>query len=57
MAPRKKKDMIDSDENIKTKNTDSYKHYVPASPTLENFEEVYQLKHHLIRTYDELMDF
>ena len=34
-----------------------YEHYVKPMPILENFEEVYKLKHHLIHSYDELMDF
>ena len=54
MAPRKKKD--ESDEN-KLKRGESYEHYVKPAPILENFEEVYHLEHHLIKSYDELMDF
>ena len=54
MAPRKKKD--DSDTTT-LKRGEAYEHYVPAVPVLENFEEVYKLKYHLIKSYDELMDF
>jgi len=53
MAPRKKKS--ESDE-IKT-SRGNYEHYVPAVPILENFEEVYKLQYHLIKSYDELMSF
>lgn len=53
MATRKKK--ADSDE-IKT-SRGSYEHYVPAVPTLDNFEEVYKLEYHLIHSYEELIDF
>lgn len=52
MAPRKKKD-----EETEVKSKTSYSHYIPAVPVLENFEEVYKLKYHLIRSYDELMNF
>ena len=54
MAPRKKKD--ESEEKTKTKNG-TYEHYIPAVPVLPNFEDVYHLQHHLIKSYDELMDF
>lgn len=54
MAPRKKKD--DSDTTT-LKRGEAYEHYVPASPILPNFEEVYKLQYHLIKSYDELMDF
>lgn len=46
----------ESDET-KTKHSASYEHYVPAVPILENFEEVFKLKYHLIKSYEELMDF
>ena len=49
MAPRKKL------EN--SKDNSGYEHYVKAVPVLENFEDVYNLKHHLIHSYEELMDF
>lgn len=54
MAPRKKTE--DSDEN-KLKRGESYEHYVKKAPILDNFEEVYGLKYHLIRSYEELMNF
>lgn len=54
MAPRKKKD--DSDTTT-LKRGESYEHYVKPSPILENFEEVYNLNYHLIKSYDELLDF
>lgn len=44
------------DAQDKTKNG-TYEHYVKAMPVLDNFEEVYKLKHHLIHSYEELMDF
>lgn len=52
MAPRKKKD--ESEDKTKTSN---YEHYVRPVEVLKNFEEVYKLKYHLIRTYEELIDF
>ena len=52
MAPRKKKD---DSENINKKGT--YEHYIPAVPVLSNFEDVYKLKYHLIKSYEELKDF
>lgn len=54
MAPRKSKD--DSEKTV-LKRGESYEHYVKAVPVLENFEEVYKLKYHLVKSYDELMDF
>jgi DNA polymerase-1 len=54
MAPKKKKD--DSDTTT-LKRGESYEHYVKPSPILENFEEVYSLNYHLIKSYDELLDF
>ena len=53
MAPRKKKEDSDTIKNRKGE----YLHYVSASPILENFEEVYDLHYHLIKSYDELVDF
>lgn len=50
MAPRK------TDETAVDKKK-SYEHYVRPTNILENFEEVYHLEHHLIKSYDELMDF
>lgn len=55
MAPRKKKD--ESEESVKTRNGSTYEHYVRPTTVIDNFEEVYHLEHHLIKTYDELMDF
>ena len=52
MAPRKKKD-----ESEETNKKGTYEHYVSGVPVLENFEDVYKLKYHLIKSYDELMDF
>jgi DNA polymerase-1 len=52
MAPRKKKDEIEEHDKRGV-----YSHYIPAVPVLENFEDVYKLKYHLIRSYDELMNF
>lgn len=52
MAQRKK-NTESEDKNKKG----SYEHYVRAVPILENFEEVYGLKYHLIRSYEELMNF
>ena len=52
MAPRKK-----NTEETEVKTKTSYSHYIPAVPVLENFEEVYKLKYHLIKSYDELMNF
>jgi len=49
MAPRKK---LES-----SKDNSGYEHYVKAVPVLENFEDVYNLKHHLIHSYEELVDF
>ena len=40
-----------------SKDNSGYEHYVKAVPILENFEDVYNLKHHLIHSYEELMDF
>lgn len=58
MAPRKKKvDYVDKDSSSKSVEKKNYEHYVKAAPILENFEEVYKLEHHLINSYDELMDF
>ena len=45
MAPRKKKN--ESEEKNKK---GTYEHYVPAVPTLANFEDVYKLKYHLIKS-------
>ena len=55
MAPRKKVD--ESEEKTTLKRGESYEHYIPAVPVLPNFEEVYKLKYHLIKSYEELMDF
>lgn len=52
MAPRKSKENSED----KTKKG-AYEHYIPAVPILENFEEVYKLEYHLIKSYDELLDF
>ena len=52
MAPKKKKN--ESEEKNKK---GTYEHYVPAVPTLANFEEVYKLKYHLIKSYEELKAF
>ena len=43
-------------DSIKNKKGE-YSHFVPAVPILENFEEVYKLKYHLIKSYDELKSF
>lgn len=50
MAPRKK----ESTEEVATK---KYEHYIRPVPVLENFEEIYKLNYHLIKSYDELLDF
>lgn len=34
-----------------------YEHYVKPVKILENFEEIYKLKYHLISSYEELLDF
>lgn len=52
MAPKKK---VESDD-IKT-SRGSYEHYIKSVPVLENFEEIYKLKYHLVKSYDELIDF
>ena len=52
MAPRKKKD--ESEEKNKK---GTYEHYVKAVPINDAFEETYKLKYHLIKTYEELMNF
>ena len=52
MAPRKKKN--ESEEKNKK---GTYEHYVPAVPMLTNFEDVYKLKYHLIKSYEELKAF
>ena len=46
-----------SDKNLVKNKKGEYSHFVPAVPVLENFEGVYNLKHHLIHSYEELMDF
>lgn len=46
-----------ADDNQEKNKKGTYEHYVPAVPVLENFEEIYKLKYHLIKSYDELMDF
>ena len=38
------------------KRGEKYEHYVPAVPILENFEEIYQLKYRLVRSYEELLE-
>ncbi len=50
MASRKKES---TEESI----TKKYEHYVRPVPVLENFEEIYKLNYHLIKSYDELLDF
>lgn len=55
MAPRKKKS--ESEDKTVLKRGESYEHYVKAVPILDNFEEIYQLKYHLIKSYDELLHF
>lgn len=55
MAPRKKVD--ESEGKTILKRGESYEHYIPATPVLSNFEEVYKLKYHLIKSYEELIDF
>ena len=50
MAPRKKES---TEESI----TKKYEHYVRPVPVLENFEDIYKLNYHLIKSYDELLDF
>lgn len=35
----------------------AYEHYVRAVPVLSNFEEIYHLEHHLIKSYEELKEF
>lgn len=58
MAQRKKKvELIDKDNTAKSTGKKNYEHYVKAAPILDNFEEVYKLEHHLIKSYDELLDF
>lgn len=54
MAPRKKKD---ESETTVLKRGEAYEHYVPAATVLENFEEIYKLQYHLVKSYEELMDF
>ena len=54
MAPKRKKDESDT---TSVKHSESYEHYVRAAPILQNFEEVYKLNYHLIKSYDELMEF
>lgn len=57
MAARvKKSDYVDKD-NEKCKEKKGYEHYVRATPVIPNFEEVYKLKYHLVKSYEELMDF
>ena len=53
MAPKKKSE----DSAEKKAKQATYEHYVRAVPELPNFEEIYHLEHHLIKSYDELMDF
>jgi DNA polymerase I-like protein with 3'-5' exonuclease and polymerase domains len=53
----KKVDYIDSDSNAQVTENKNYQHYVKAAPELSNFEEVYKLEHHLVHSYEELMDF
>ena len=53
---RVKKAAVEVEENESNKHG-SYEHYVKASPILPNFEEVYGLKYHLIRSYEELLNF
>lgn len=52
MAPKKK---VESDD-IKT-SRGNYEHYIKGVPVLENFEEIYKLKYHLVKSYDELINF
>lgn len=40
-----------------TEDKNTYEHYVKPVQIIENFEEVYKLEHHLIRSYDELYNF
>lgn len=35
----------------------AYEHYIRAVPVLSNFEEIYHLEHHLIKSYEELKEF
>lgn len=53
----KKVEYIDSDSNAQVTENKNYQHYVKAAPELSNFEEVYKLEHHLVHSYEELMDF
>lgn len=46
-----------SDKDTSKNKNGEYSHFVPAVPTIENFEEVYKLEHRLIRSYDELYNF
>lgn len=52
MAPRKK-----SSENEEKNKKGSYEHYIKHVPILDNFEDVYKLKYHLIKSYEELVSF
>ena len=49
MAPRK--------TNEAPTGKKAYEHYVRATPVLSNFEEIYHLEHHLIKSYKELKEF
>ena len=52
MAPRKAKS-----EDTETNKKGNYEHYVRAVPIDPNFEETYKLEYHLIKSYEELLDF
>ena len=52
MASKKRKD--ESEEKNKK---GTYRHFIPEVPILENFEDVYKLEYHLIKSYEELLDF
>lgn len=49
-----KKTVSDEQDN---KRKDNYEHYVKPVQIIENFEDIYKLEHHLIRSYEELIDF
>ena len=53
MAPKNSK----SDSDTTTlKRGEKYEHYIHAVPVLPNFEEVYQLKYRLVKSYEELLE-
>lgn len=41
----------------KAESKQTYEHYIKASPIFENFEELYGLKYHLVKSYEELLNF